>query len=109
MKTRLIIGLVFVILVAFIGGYFWDSAHNRGSQFGYYGEFNRTKNALASIPEVMITKEWHNSDITLEEFGFNITATGQRIRLYFGETDPIRELSRDAAVAALKKRIETER
>ncbi len=110
MKTLLVIVvIILVMVVALIGGYHWDSSRNRGREFGYYREFNRTSNALASIPEVTITKAWHHSDITLEEFSFDLTTSGQSVRLYFGETDPIRSLSRDDAVAVLKKRIEMER
>lgn len=97
------------ILVALLAWYRWDSASNRGYQHGYFGEFNRVSNALAPIPGVMITQAWHNLDITLEEFGFGITVTGQPIRLSFGEADSIRNLPRDAVVDALKKRIDIER
>src|SRR2546426_1925813 len=108
---RLLLAIVLVVLLApvgFVSWYRWDSARNRGHEFGYYGKFNRVSNALAAIPGVTITQAWHSLDVTLEEFGFGITVTGQPVRLSFSETDPIRELSRDAAITALKKRIETE-
>ena len=98
MKILLIIVLaVLLISVAFMGWHGLDSRRNRGSGSGYYGEFNRVSNALASIPGVTITQAWHNLDIRLEEFCFSITVTGQPVRLFFGETDQVREMSRDAA------------
>lgn len=99
-----------VILAGFVGWYSWDSSRNRGNEFGYYGEFNHVSNALASIPGVIIKEAWYNGDITLEEFGFTITTGGQRptVRLFFGETDQVREMSRDTAIAALTNRIARE-
>jgi len=105
---RIIVLVAIAIPVAFIAWYGWDSARNRGGEFGYYGDYNRVSNALASIPGVTITQGWHNHDVTLEEFGFGITVTGQAVRLAFGETDKVREMRRDAAVAVLKQRIQTE-
>src|SRR6266496_1312189 len=109
MKLLLIIVLVVIAIpVAFIAWYGWDSARNRGSEFGYYGDYNRVSNALASIPGVTITQAWHNLDLTLEEFGFGITITGHPVRLFFSETDKIRDMQRDAAVAVLRQRIPAE-
>jgi hypothetical protein len=106
--VSLTLATLVVLLAGLIGWYRWDSSKNRGTQTGYYGEFNRVSNALASIPGVTVTQAWQNLDITLEEFGFGITVTGQPVRLYFGERDPIRSMRRDAAVSALRSRIETE-
>ncbi len=100
--------VVFMILGLYIVWNRWDVARNRGSEFGYYGEFNRVSNALASIPGVTITQAWHNLDLTLEEFGFGITFAGRPASLVFGERDPIREMSRAGAVAALNARINSE-
>lgn len=106
MKILLITVLVVLMIpVMFIIWYRWDSARNRGSEFGYYGEFNRVSNALASIPGVTVTQAWHNLDMTLEEFGFGVTVTGRPVSLAFGETDPIREMSRTKAAVALQARI----
>jgi hypothetical protein len=107
--------VLFIIIAAmiscffgFVGWYLWDSSRNRGREFGYYGDFNRVSNALASIPGVTVTQWWHNLDVTLEEFGFDFTVTGQPVRLHFGETDSIRSMRRKAAVAALQARIARE-
>ena len=109
MKILLIVVLtVLMIPVMFIAWYRWDSARNRGSEFGYYGEFNRISNALASIPGVTVRKGWHNRDVTLEEFGFDFTVTGRPVSLAFGETDPIRDMSRTKAAVALQARIAAE-
>jgi len=96
------------LAVGSIGWYRWDSSRNCGSEFGYYGEYNRVSNALASIPGVVITQHWHNLDVTLEEFGFDLTIARTPIRLFFGEKDTIRSMSREAAMAALKQRIAAE-
>ena len=103
-----IVGLGIALIVGFIVFYRWDSSRNRGHQWGYFGEFNSISNALASVPGVTITQAWHNLDVTLEEFGFDITITGRTARLYFGETDRLRELSGPAAVTALQTRIAQE-
>jgi len=100
--------VVFAIPAVLIAWYKWDSARNRGSTFGYYGEYNRTSNALASIPGVTVRQGWCNRDISLEEFGFSIVVAGQPIELGVGETDSIRSMGREAAVAALKERIRAE-
>ena len=100
--------ILLMIPIMFAVWYRSDSARNRGREFGYYGEFNRVSNALVRIPRVTVTQAWHNADVTLEEFGFGITITGRPVQLDFGETDPIREMSRDRAVVALKARIATE-
>jgi hypothetical protein len=108
-KNVIIVVLTAVLfVVAFALFYRWDSAQNRGSEHGYYGEFNRVSNALATIPGVTITQSWHNLDVTLEEFGFGFTFGGHPVRLYFGESDPIRTMSRKDLLVALLKRIETE-
>lgn len=100
-----------ILVVGFfgaVGWYGWDTSRNRGSEYGYYGEFNRVDHALASIPEVTVVRSWHNADLTLEEFGFDLAVSGQPIQLHFGETDFIRNMGREAAVAALQARIARE-
>lgn len=93
--------------VAFIGWYRWDSALNRGFEFGYFGVFNRVQHALAAIPGVTITRDWANPDVTLEEFGFTITTSaGQTQHLDFQESDPIRDLSGQQLTASLTARIQ---
>src|SRR5437763_17104627 len=100
--------LVFLItaLGAFFFWYRFDSARNRGYQFGYYGDYNRVSNALASIPGVTVTNTWMNNDITLEEFAFGIlTGEGKSLEILIAERDPIRQLSGPPLVEALKTRI----
>lgn len=93
-----------VILIFY---YRWDSGKNRGNTWGYYGEFNAVSNAIAKISGVTIRGSWHNADVTLEEFGFNLTTTdGQEFKLYFGESSRVRKLSEDKLNAALIKEIE---
>ncbi len=103
-----IVALGIALIVGFIVFYRWDSARNRGYQWGYFGEYNSISNVLASIPGVTITQAWHNLDMSLEEFGFDITITGRTARIYFGESDPLRTLSGTTAVSALQTRIAQE-
>lgn len=108
MKKLIIILLAVVVLfVGFVLWYRWDSGTNHGFQFGYYGEFNRVSNALASIPSITVTQAWHNCDVTLEEFGFTTTtSSGEPVRLFFGERNHIRTLSGDSLVQALQTEIQ---
>jgi hypothetical protein len=96
---------IFIFPFGFYGFYRWDSAKNRGNEFGYWGDFNRTKNALASIPGVTLTRKWHHLDLTLEEFGFEVMTNGCRVNVWFGESDEVRNLSRRRAIPVLKKMI----
>jgi len=108
MKLPLAIFAFTAALISFIGWHRWDASHNRGFEHGYYGEFNRVRNALATIPDVNVTNSWHHLDVTLEEFGFDIAVAGRPVRLSFGEDDLVREMKRDAAREDLKVRITTE-
>ena len=106
-KFILIPWVALVIFVSCILWYGWDSGTNHGYRFGYYGEFNRVSNALASIPGITITQAWANCDVTLEEFGFTATmGSGEPVRIAVGERDRIRSLSGDSLVLALKMEIE---
>jgi len=98
---------VVAILAALLVWYRWDSVNNHGYQFGYFGDFNRVSNALASIPGITITQACANRDVTLEEFGFTATmGSGQTVRIAVGERDCIRDLSGESLVQALKREIE---
>jgi hypothetical protein len=67
------------------------------------------RHALDRIPGVTITRSWANDDITLEEFGFDITTSGGRVLdLGFSESDPARGLSGKQLSNALTARIERE-
>jgi len=101
-KLILILSAVAVVFVGFVFWYRWDSGTNHGYQFGYYGEFNRVSNALASISGITITQAWVNCDVTLEEFCFNAKmASGEPVRIAVGERDRIRSLSGALLVQAL--------
>lgn len=108
MKFPAFIVATLILIFSYLLFYRWDSSLNRGWNIGYFGEFNRTSNALASIPGITITQSWHNLDVTLEEFGFDLVVTNQPIRIFFNETDPIRSMSRQTAIAALQTRITKE-
>lgn len=82
-------------------------AQNDGREAGYYGDFTRVSNALVSIQGVVVTNFWMNRDITLEEFGFDVTTgSGKAVRIAVGERDPLRRLPPAELVEALKKEIE---
>jgi hypothetical protein len=108
-KLILVLSAVVVICVGFVLCYRWDSGTNHGYQFGYYGEFNRVSNALASLPGITVTQAWANCDVTLEEFGFTARmASGQPVRIAVGERDRIRSLSGAPLAQALQTEIETQ-
>jgi hypothetical protein len=82
-------------------------AQNDGRESGYYGDFNRVSNAIVCIPGLVITNFWMNRDITLEEFGFDVTnTTGKAVHIAIGERDPLRHLGRPELVEALRKEVE---
>jgi hypothetical protein len=96
------------VVVMLIFFYRWDSGKNRGNTWGYYGEFNTVSNSLAKIRGVTIRSSWHNADVTLEEFGFDITTPdGRELKIFFGENSPIRKLSGNELEAALAEEIKT--
>src|SRR6266404_1105743 len=108
-KLILILAAVVVLFVGFILWYRWDSGTNHGYRFGYYGDFDRVSNALASIPGITVTQTWANRDVTLEEFGFVATIrSGEPVRIAVGERDRIRSLSGETLVQALKTEIQTQ-
>lgn len=103
--------MLLLLGVALCGAIFLVScdppARNDGRESGYYGDFNRISNALVSIPGVTITNAWMNRDITLEEFGFDITTgTGKAVHIAIGERDPLRSISGSKLVDGLTKEIE---
>lgn len=94
--------------VVFILWYRWDSDHNRGFEFGYFGDFNRVGHALSRIPGIAITRDWSNHDVSLEEFGYDITTSdGRAVHLNFSETDPLRDVTGQQLTDGLLARIRT--
>jgi hypothetical protein len=96
---------IFIVPLGLLGFYRWDSAKNRGSEFGYWGDFNRTRNALASIPGIALTRKWHNLDVTLEEFGFEVMTNGRPVNIFFGEMDAVRNMPKRRAIPVLKEMV----
>ena len=93
------------LIAAFVLGYRWDEATNRGHTWGYWREFNTVSNSLAKLSGVTITAPWYNADVTLEEFGFDVVVQGHQVKLAFGEQDPIRRLSGERLRKALLEQI----
>ena len=98
------ITLVIVAVVGLVLLDRWDKAENRGYEFGYYGVFNRITHSLESMPDVSgVTATAINIDISLEEFGLDVTLKdGRAAKLFFQERDPIRSLSGQKLTAALE-------
>lgn len=106
--NRLTLAMIAVV-IAFLGaGTIWgfDSSCNRGWDFGYWGDFNRVKEALEDLSGGRVVKDWSNPDIVLEEFGFEVETTpDKRIDLNFSESDPIRHLRGKRLHDALRHRL----
>lgn len=111
MMKKMLTGVLILLMtfIAFIAFYRWDSGLNRGYDFGYWGSFNSVSNAMARLPGITIVKSGRNADVTLEEFGFDITTTtGRPLPIWSAEGDPTRALSGDRLTKALMERIEKE-
>ncbi len=65
----LVFGLLYVFQ-PYIG------SENSHSEFGYYGQYNRVKQVLESMPTVRIAAHWRHHDLTLEDFGFTLLREG---------------------------------
>jgi len=79
-----VLGIVWLWLMWEIG-----ELGNWGLESGYYGQFNRVKNVLETMPNVQITNSWQHHDITLEDFGFFLVVDGSRsARVDFWENSP---------------------
>jgi hypothetical protein len=100
-----LLGVLVWILIAIAVYYWWDASKNRGRESGYWGEYNRVSNALASLPEVKIQLSSYNDDISLEEFQFDLETSGLSISLFFTEGDAIRKMQRAQMIEALRKRL----
>jgi hypothetical protein len=111
MKSKVILFLCVLLgaaPVALFVWYRWDSAQNRGYEFGYYGVLNKVNHALVTIPSVATTRQLAvNKDIGLEEFTLGVTMkSGQVVALSFLESDPIRRLSGERLTSALEAQIQ---
>ena len=103
------IGIPIILLLLFWGtvNYWqWDQNQNRGYQHGYWGEYNRIRDALTLVTAGTAQQIYLNKDITLEEFGFSVAQSGKTIRIDFGETDSVRKLKGDKLIEALKTMIQ---
>ncbi len=102
-------GVFIVLFIVAVLWYRYDSGTNHGYSWGYWGQFNTVSNSLAKIPGVTIIKFGCNADVTMEEFGFDITTTeGRQVHVWFSEDDPIRKLSGEALSKALLEKIRKE-
>lgn len=104
----LILFALLAVPIGAIGIGLLESSHNRGWEFGYFGEFNRVRHILLSLPGISIKEEWSNNDLTLEEFAFKIEVERRPVLLEFSEANPVRTMPRDSARAELKRWIAEE-
>ena len=81
------------------GDWGWDS--------GYYGQFNRVKHVIESMPHVRITNSWKHEDISLEDFGFSLLVNGTNlVHVTFWEGSPqIKERDRRRIREFLERQI----
>lgn len=87
----------------------WDSETNHGFTFGYWRPYNNIRTSLAQIPRVRIVGTGYNNNVTLREFDFDvITTNGVFLKLWFDETDPIRQMTGDQLSRELSKKIDRE-
>ena len=103
------IGIPIILLLLFWGtvNYWqWDQNQNRGYHHGYWGEYNRIRDALTLVTAGTAQQIYLNKDITLEEFGFSVAQSGKTIRIDFGETDSVRKLKGYKLIEALKTMIQ---
>ena len=108
--NRLILAAIALLIACLGAGTIWgfDSARNRGWEFGYWGDFNCVKEALEDLSAGRVLKDWSNQDVVLGEFGFVVkTSNGRRVDLEFGESDPIRHLRGRRLHDALRQRLKT--
>jgi hypothetical protein len=65
------------------------------SEFGYYGQFNRVKHVIKSMPNVRIVDCWQHRDLTLEDFGFTLLVDGIReVKVKFLDGSPEKKMRR---------------
>ncbi len=108
--TICLANLLLFAIVSFsilVGWYYWDSSENRGYTFGYYGEFNTIVSALETIPDIEIVFAGGNHDLSFEEIVIDVKMSNEKVVcLLFGEQDPIREMSGDLLIRAIREKIE---
>lgn len=72
---------------------------NNGWEFGYYGQFNRTKHAIEKMEGVEIVDYWQHRDLSLEDFGFDLSVNGGNlIQVAFLDNSPQKSLWRRRAI-----------
>ena len=59
-----------------------------GYEFGYYGQYNRIRHVIESLPNVKIESAWEHDDLAMEDFGFKLSTPSGEVNVSFGEGDP---------------------
>ena len=71
-------------LLALWFGWTYGMLPDVGSEFGYYGPFNRMKHVIEEMPDVRIVDHWKHRDLTLEDFGFTLLVDeSQKVDIQF--------------------------
>ena len=80
-----------------------------GAESGYYGQLNRVKHVIESMPNVVIIDHWLHKDVTLEDFGFTIKVDGNReLNIQFWENTPqMKERSKDRLREFIQEEIDS--
>ena len=80
-----------------------------GAESGYYGQLNRVKHVIESMPNVVIIDHWLHKDVTLEDFGFTIKVDGNReLNIQFWENTPqMKERNKDRLREFIQEEIDS--
>ena len=84
-------GIIAAILAVVWLWLLWELGQfgNWNVEFGYYGQFNRVRHVLETMPNVEIVDNWQHHDITLEDFAFSLLVDGtQTTQVTFSENSP---------------------
>ena len=87
------------LVAAFVLGYRWDAATNRGHTWGYWGEFNTVSNSLAKLPGVTRRLSGERLQKALTDDDADVRAAAAAALRAIGGP-----LSRDELLALLKDR-----
>lgn len=84
-----------------------DRRLNLGYHVGYHGELNKIVDAFETMPEIVEARVvGYNPDVAIEEMCIGIdTGKGQKLKIWFSESDPIRQFSGDSLHDALSRRM----
>ena len=80
-----------------------------GLEIGYYGQYNRVKHVIESMPNVRIVDHWQHHDMSLEDFGFTLVVDGTRkvrVDLHEGSSE-MKERNKDRLREFIQRQIDS--